>query len=136
MLLEQADGGKAVHRITGKAADAFGNDQVDLPGQRVLDHPIEAVPVLCVQSADPFIRVHIHKLPIRIRANELCLSFFLSKFAQFIIPYRHTHCSPTTYHTLSHKHLLHPRQGIKKAHLPTQASLWVTDALCTINLIQ
>lgn len=70
MLLKQADGGKAVHRIPGKAADAFGNDQVDLPGQRVLDHPIEAVPVLCVQSADPFIRVHIHKLPIRIRANE------------------------------------------------------------------
>lgn len=51
-------------------ADDLCDDQVDLPGQRVLDHPIEAVPVLCVQSADPFIRVHIHKLPIRIRANE------------------------------------------------------------------
>lgn len=48
----------------------------------------------------------------------------------------HTHCSPTTYHTLSHKHLLRPRQGMKKARLPTQASLWVTDALCTINHIQ
>lgn len=44
----------------------------------------------------------------------------------------HIHCSPTTYHTLSHKHLLHPRQGMKKARLPTQASLWVTDALCTV----
>lgn len=48
----------------------------------------------------------------------------------------HICCSPTTCHTLSRLHLLPPASGQKKARLPTHASLWVTDALCTINHIR
>ena len=55
MLFELADGGQAVHGVSGEAADGLGHDQVDLSGQRVSNHLIEAIPVAGIQAADAFV---------------------------------------------------------------------------------
>ena len=70
VLLQLADGGEAVHGISGKAVDGFRDDQVDPPGHRIRNHAVKAVPVTGVRCGYAFVRVHVHELPIRIRANE------------------------------------------------------------------
>ena len=60
VFLQLANGGKAVHSVSGKAADGFRDAQVDLS---------VSVPGVC--CGDSFVRVHIHELPIRIRVDVL-----------------------------------------------------------------
>ena len=55
MLLQLPDGGQAVNRIPRKTADALGEDQVDAPGQRGLDHRVEAFPLGHAGAGDPFV---------------------------------------------------------------------------------
>lgn len=50
MILELADGGKAVDGVAGEAGNALRNDKVDLPRRGVGYHPVEALPVSGVQS--------------------------------------------------------------------------------------
>ena len=45
VLLQLPDGRQAVHCVTGEPADALGHNQIDLSGQRVRDHLVEAVPM-------------------------------------------------------------------------------------------
>lgn len=70
VLFQLADGGEAVHGISGKADDGFRDDQADPPSQRIRNHAIEAVPVTGVRCGYAFVRVHVHELSIRIRADE------------------------------------------------------------------
>lgn len=64
MFLEFSDGRQTVHGISGKAADALGNDEVDLPGQSVRDHFLETLAVLGAGIGDAFVGVHAHELPV------------------------------------------------------------------------
>lgn len=50
MILELADGGKAVDGVAGEAGNALRNDKVDLPRRGVGYHPVEALPMSGVQS--------------------------------------------------------------------------------------
>ena len=72
-FFQSADGGQAVHGVTGKAADGLGDDKVDLPGKGIPDHTIEAVPVLGVDGTDALVRVDLNKIPVRILLNEFCV---------------------------------------------------------------
>ena len=63
MLFELANGGQAVHGVSGEAADGLGYNQINLSGQRIRDHLIEAIPVAGVQAADAFVRIYFDKLP-------------------------------------------------------------------------
>lgn len=58
MLLQLADGGQAVHRVSGKAAHRLGDDEVYLPGEGVGDHLIETSPALCVRAGNTLVRVN------------------------------------------------------------------------------
>lgn len=64
VLLELPDGGEAVDGISGESADALGDDQVDLPGERVLYHGLEADSLLDAGSADSLVRIDIDELPV------------------------------------------------------------------------
>ena len=77
VFLQLADGSEAVHGISGKAADGFRDDQVDPPGQRIRNHAVKAVSVTGVRCGNAFVRVHVHELPIRIRADEFGVIIYL-----------------------------------------------------------
>lgn len=71
MLFQLADRSQTVDCVAGKAAHAFCNDQIDLSGKRIANHGVEAVPLACAQTADPFIRIYSNELPIRMGADEI-----------------------------------------------------------------
>lgn len=58
MLFQLPDGGQAVHGIAGKATDRLGDDEIDMSGQGISDHFIEAIPVRRIRSADALIRIY------------------------------------------------------------------------------
>ncbi len=64
VFLELSDGCQAVDGVSGESADALGDDQVDLPGKRVLDHVLESDTFLDAGSADSLVRVDIHEFPV------------------------------------------------------------------------
>ena len=66
MLLQLADGGQAVHRVSGKAAHRLGDDEIDFPCEGVGDHLIETSPALCVRTGNAFVRIYGHKFPVSI----------------------------------------------------------------------
>lgn len=70
-LLQLADGGQTVYGVPGKTADGLGDDKVDLSGQGIPDHAVEAVPALGVDGTDALISVDLHEVPIRIFPDEL-----------------------------------------------------------------
>ncbi len=63
-LLELPDGRQAVHGVAGEAADALGDDEVDLSGQSVGDHPLEALAALGGCARDALVGVDVHELPV------------------------------------------------------------------------
>ena len=63
-FLKLSDGGKAVHGITGKSADALGHDEVNLAVQGILNHPLEALAVLHIGARYAFVRIYGNELPI------------------------------------------------------------------------
>ena len=63
-FLELSDGRQAVHGVAGKAADALGDDQVNLPGQRISDHSLEAFTALGAGTGDAFVGIDVHELPV------------------------------------------------------------------------
>ena len=79
MLLQLADGGQAVHRVSGKAAHRLGDDEVDFPGEGIGDHLIETSPALCIRARNALIRIDRDKLPLLIALDvpgvvvDLCL---------------------------------------------------------------
>ena len=64
VLLQLAVGRQAVHRVAGKPTDGLGDDQIDLSGQCVRDHLIEAVPVPGGHGADTLIGVDLYEVPV------------------------------------------------------------------------
>lgn len=79
MLLQLADGGQAVHRVSGKAAHRLGDDEVYFPGEGIGDHLIETSPALCIRARNALIRIDRDKLPLLIALDvpgvvvDLCL---------------------------------------------------------------
>lgn len=63
LSLQLARHGQAVHRVSGDAAHALGDDQIDLTVQRFRDHIFEALTVFGVGSSDSF--VYCLSLPVR-----------------------------------------------------------------------
>ena len=70
-LFQLADRGKAVHRVSGKAADRFGDDEIYLPGKSICHHAVEAFPVLGIQCADTLVRIDPGELPVGVGADVL-----------------------------------------------------------------
>ena len=64
LVLQLPDRCQGIDRVAGKAANGLCDDEVDFPRQRVLDHAVETVAVLCVRRRDTLIRIHPHELPI------------------------------------------------------------------------
>ena len=64
MLLQLADDRQAVHSIAGETTDGLGDDQVDLPGQGIRDHLLEALALLRIRTADALVGVQTHKVPV------------------------------------------------------------------------
>ena len=69
MLLQLPDGGEAVHGVPGKAAYRLGHYEVDASGQRVLNHPVEALAASGAHGGDALVGVYVHKLPFRIGSD-------------------------------------------------------------------
>ena len=64
VLLQGADGRQAVYGVPGETADGLGDDQIDLPGQRIRHHAFEALALFRVGAGDAFVGVDPSELPI------------------------------------------------------------------------
>lgn len=69
-LLQLADGGQTVYGVSGETAYTLGHNQVDLSGQSIPDHAVEAVPALGIDGADALIGVDLHEVPVGVLLNE------------------------------------------------------------------
>ena len=58
VFFQLPDGGQGNDSVPGKAADRLRDDQIDLPGQRIRDHPFEAFAFLGVGAGDAFVYVN------------------------------------------------------------------------------
>ena len=85
MLLEQANGSQAVHRVAGKAGNGFRNNQVDLPGQRVGNHVIETLSVFGAGSGDALVSVNLYEMPVRLGADVICVVADLRLIADLLL---------------------------------------------------
>ena len=65
LVLELADGGQAVDGVAGEAGDALGDNQVDLPVERIVYHALEALAPAGVAAGFALVRVYGNKLPVR-----------------------------------------------------------------------
>ena len=64
VFLELTDILQRVHGVSCKSADGLGDDEVNLAGKGILDHLVESIPLLCVGSTDPFVRIHADEIPV------------------------------------------------------------------------
>ena len=69
MLFQLADSCQAIHGVSGKTADGFGNDKVDSAVQGVRNHLIETIAVFGVRTGDAFVRIHLDETPLRIAVD-------------------------------------------------------------------
>ena len=63
-FFELTDCGQAVDRISGKAADRFGNDKVNLAVKGIGDHAFEALALFGVRACNALIGINTDELPI------------------------------------------------------------------------
>ena len=61
MFLEFTDVLQRIHSVPRKAADRFCDDKVNLAGKGILDHLVEAIALLGVRAAYPFVRQQTDK---------------------------------------------------------------------------
>ena len=69
-FLQLPDGGQAVHRVPGEAADAFCNNPVDLPSQRIRDQPVKALPTGGGGGRNTVIRIQARVFPLRVVPDQ------------------------------------------------------------------
>ena len=69
-FLQLPDGGQAVHRVPGEAADAFCNNPVDLPSQRIRDQPVKALPTGGGGGRNAVIRIQAPVFPLRVVPDQ------------------------------------------------------------------
>ena len=62
--------GNLQYSVAGKAADAFDEHQINLPGVAVRNQPLELRPIRGTCACDSFICVHTCVLPFRILLDE------------------------------------------------------------------
>ena len=84
VLFQLPDGRQAVYGIPGEAADRLCDNQVDLPGQGVLDHAVKPIPLFRIAAGDPFVGVHGHKFPIIALSDVLCVVVHLGFIAALL----------------------------------------------------
>ena len=82
VCLQLADGGKAVHRVPGKAAHRLRYDEVDFPGKRIGHHRLEALALFGAGSRDALVRIHTGKFPILMPFDERSVIIKLRLMAQ------------------------------------------------------
>ena len=58
-VLQLANRGEAIDSVAGKTADRFCDNQVNLSGERIRDHPLETLTALGVDRRDPLVRKYI-----------------------------------------------------------------------------
>ena len=66
MLLQLADGGQTVHRVSGKAAHRLSDNEINLPGEGIGEHLIETRPALCIRTRNTLVRIYGYKFPLDI----------------------------------------------------------------------
>ena len=71
LVLELPDILEAVEGVSGKSADGFGDDHVDVSGHALLDHAVELITFFGVGTGDAVIRKNASQLPFRILLNVL-----------------------------------------------------------------
>ena len=71
LFLGFADRGQRIHRVSGKAREALGKNQVDMPGFAFGQHPLEFVAADGLRAADAAIRERPGVFPAR-RALDQC----------------------------------------------------------------
>ena len=64
LVLQPADGGQAVDRVSGKTADGLGDDEVNLPVERIIHHVLEALAFAGVAAGLSFVRIYGNELPV------------------------------------------------------------------------
>ena len=71
LFLGFADRGQRIHRVSGKAREALGKNQVDMPGFAFGQHPLKFVAADGLRAADAAIRKRPGVFPAR-RALDQC----------------------------------------------------------------
>ena len=79
LFFQLSDGMKAIHGVTGKAADAFDEHQIDLPGVAVRDQLLELRPMSGTRTRNPLIRIHTCVFPCRVLLNEAAVVTYLRR---------------------------------------------------------
>ena len=84
MLLQLADGSQRIYRVSGETGNRLGDDQIALSGQRILDHAIEALTLLCAGACDTLVGIYVHELPmvgVFLGLYVFCVVFYLRLIA-------------------------------------------------------
>ena len=70
-VLELPDILEAVEGVSGKSADGFGDDHVDVSGHALLNHAVELVTLFGVGTRDAIVRKYACQLPVGILLDVL-----------------------------------------------------------------
>ena len=85
MLFQLADSCQAVHGVSGKTADGFGDDKVDFAVQGVRNHLIETIAVLGIRTGDAFVRIHLDETPLWVAVDIICIVVHLCLIARELL---------------------------------------------------
>ena len=66
-----------IHRVSGEAADLTGDDQIELPGSCIFQHPQEGGTLLCLGSGDALVDVPFHQHPVGMVAKLIIVPLHL-----------------------------------------------------------
>ena len=75
---------EAVESVSGKSANGFGDDHVDISSHALIDHSVEFVTLFCVGAGDTVICEYASLLPFRIILKVLGAVRDLSLVACFL----------------------------------------------------
>jgi len=72
MLFQLPDRGQRIDCVACEAGDRFCKDEVDLPGQRIIDHTVETLAPFRVRSGYTLVGIDLDEFPIRVRLDQAC----------------------------------------------------------------
>ena len=77
-VFELSDVFQAIQCVSGKSADGFGDNHINVTSLTVINHVIEFFTFFCVRAGDAVVGINTGKFPIRIFLNIFCIVFYLS----------------------------------------------------------
>ena len=85
-VFELSDVFWAIQCVSGKSADGFGNNHINVTSPTVINHVIKFFTFFGVRAGDTVIGINTGKFPIRIFLNIFCIVFYLSLIAFSLLP--------------------------------------------------